>query len=153
MLSGTFAGAIAPDQEPAQRMPIIIARVTLQGLGWMVAFLMYAMYLHRLMQYGLPAPNLRPGMFIAVGPPSFTGLALIGLSNALPNDYGYFSKYPIAIPILQPLADFMAIFLWALAFWFFCQALISVIDGLRKMQFHLVWWALVSQMLGSPWLR
>lgn len=148
MLSGTFASLIAPDQPPAQRMPIIVAGVTFQGLGWMVSFLMYAAYVHRLMQFGLPAPNLRPGMFIAVGPPSFTGLALIGLGNALPRDYGYFVTHPLAIEILPVVALFTALFLWTLSFWFFCISLISVLAGLRHMTFHLVWWALVFPNVG-----
>lgn len=66
MLCGTFASTIAESQPPVQRMAIIVGGVAFQGLGWTVSFLMYAVYMHRLMQYGLPAPNLRPGMFIAV---------------------------------------------------------------------------------------
>lgn len=36
----------------------------------------------------LLGPDLGPGMFIAVGPPSFTGLAIIGMSSATREDYG-----------------------------------------------------------------
>lgn len=90
MLCGTIASIIAPSQPSNQRLAIIIAGLTFQGLGMMVSTLMYATWVVRLMQNGLPAPDLRPGMFIAVGPPSFTGLALIGMSNSLPEDYGYF---------------------------------------------------------------
>lgn len=129
-------------------MPILVAGVTFQGLGWMVSFLMYAVYVHRLMQFGLPAPNLRPGMFIAVGPPSFAGLALIGLSNSLPKGYGYFATHPMAIEVLPILALWFAIFLWTLGFWFFCISVISVLTGVRKMTFHLVWWALVFPNVG-----
>ncbi|MGI4851009.1 MAG: tellurite-resistance/dicarboxylate transporter family protein [Janthinobacterium lividum] len=147
MLCGTLASLIASSQPPVQRAPIIVAGVTLQGLGWMVSFLMYAIYLGRLMQYGLPAPNLRPGMFIAVGPPSFTGLALIGLSNSLPQT-AYFATHPSAPEVLRIVALFMAIFLWTLAFWFFCITVISVLIGIRKMSFHLVWWAFVFPNVG-----
>jgi tellurite resistance protein TehA-like permease len=70
MIGGTLAQLIAPTQTSAQRLPIIVAGVAFQGLGWMVAFLMYAAYVHRLMGYGLPAPNLRPGM--SVYPDSFS---------------------------------------------------------------------------------
>ena len=142
MLSGTFASLISPTQPPVHRLPILVAGVTFQGLGWIVSFLMYAAYIHRLMQYGLPAPNLRPGMFISVGPPSFRGLALIGMSNALPEDYKYFATHPTAIETLQNLAVFTAIFLWSLSFWFFCISLLSVLAGAKRMSFHLVWWGL-----------
>ena len=126
-------------------LTIIICGITSLGLGWTVAFLMYALYLYRLTTMGLPAPNLRPGMFIAVGPPAFTGLALVNFGSALYNvtGYGYFNGRSEAIKILQTVADFIAIFLWAFAFWFFCITLIAVLSGSRSMSFHLVWWALV----------
>lgn len=148
MLCGTFASTISPSQPPAHRLPIIVAGVTLQGLGWMVAFLMYAVYVHRLMQFGLPAPNLRPGMFISVGPPSFTGLALIGMSQALPPNYGYFARHLASIETLQTMAVFVAVFLWTLSFWFFCISLLSVLLGARRMSFHLTSWALVFPNVG-----
>ena len=104
MLSGTFASQIASSQPAASATTIIIAGVTMQGLGWMVSFLMYSAYIQRLMQYGLPAPNMRPGMFIAVGPPSFTSLALLGMSQAIPSDYGYFAAHPGSTKTLQSMA-------------------------------------------------
>ncbi|KAK4609908.1 Malic acid transport protein [Fulvia fulva] len=132
----------------SQREAIIVAGITFQGLGWMVAFMVYAIYMHRLMQFGLPAPNLRPGMFIAVGPPSFTGLALIGLSQALHEDMGDFQARPGIIIVLQTMADFIAIFLWCLSLWFFCIAMLSVLGGVKKMTFHLAWWAFVFPNVG-----
>ncbi|KAI5364605.1 Putative transporter protein SLAC1/Mae1/ Ssu1/TehA [Septoria linicola] len=148
MLSGTLASLIAPDQPVTYKLPIIVAGVTMQGLGWMVSFMVYAIYMHRLMQFGLPAPDLRPGMFIAVGPPSFTGLALIGMSQALPADSQYFMERPGMIMILQSVADFIAIFLWTLSFWFFSITVLSVLAGARRMSFHLVWWAFVFPNVG-----
>lgn len=126
-------------------LTIIIAGITSLGLGWMVAFLMYAIFLHRLMQFGLPAPNLRPGMFITVGPPTFAGLALINFGNALPiaEDVGYFASNDAAIEILHTMGDFIAIFLWLFGAWFFCVTLLAVVAGIRQMSFHLIWWALV----------
>lgn len=137
MLSGTFASAIAANQPPSHRMNIIMAGVTFQGLGWMVAFLMFAVYLHRLIQYGLPAPNLRPGMFISAGPPSFTALALIGMAQSLPPEATFFQNHPTAIENLQILTAFLGVFLWTLAFWFFCISLLAVLNGAREMCFHL----------------
>ncbi|KAK5168072.1 uncharacterized protein LTR77_006640 [Saxophila tyrrhenica] len=148
MIGGTLANLIAPEQNPTQRMAIIVAGVSFQGLGWMVAFLMYAAYIQRLMAYGLPAPNLRPGMMISVGPPSFTGLALIGLSQALPPTQSFFATRPFAVQDLQAMALFAGIFLWVLAFWFFCITTISVMMGIREMSFHLIWWGLVFPNVG-----
>jgi C4-dicarboxylate transporter/malic acid transport protein len=148
MFSGTIASLIAPDQPPEQRLPIIIAGVTFQGLGILVSMIMYPIYLGHLMVDGLPDIDLRPGMFIAVGPPSFTSLALIGMGNALPPNYSFFASHPIAIEVLQTVALFTACFLWSLGFWFFCISLISTAGGIPKMTFHLTWWAFVFPNLG-----
>lgn len=51
---------------------MIVAGLTAQGLGMLVSLLMYACYLRRMVQFGLPSPHSRPAMFIAVGPPGFT---------------------------------------------------------------------------------
>lgn len=108
MLAGTFASQIASTQPPQHQAAIIIGGVTMQGLGWMVSFLMYGVYITRLMQAGLPEPNLRPVMFIAVGPPSFTGLALIGMSQDIPADYGAFAANPGMADMLKQLALMIA---------------------------------------------
>ncbi len=148
MISGTLAQIVAPEQPPAARLAIIVAGISFQGLGWMVAFIMYAAYLHRLMEFGLPAPNLRPGMFISVGPPGFTCVALMGLSGALPEDHGYFASHPAAIETLQTVALFASMFLWMLAFWFFCVSACAVLLGVREMSFHLIWWSLIFPNVG-----
>jgi C4-dicarboxylate transporter/malic acid transport protein len=108
MLTGTFASQIVKTQPAQHQATIIVAGITMQGLGWMVSFLMYAVYITRLMEYGLPAPKLRPGMFIAVGPPSFTGLALIGISTSVPTGYGVFAANPGMAEVMKELALLIA---------------------------------------------
>lgn len=81
MLCGTLASVTAGTQPAHHGIPIIIPGVTFQGVGFIVEVFMYGNYVSRLMLYGLPSLNTRPGMFIAVGPPSFTALALIGMAN------------------------------------------------------------------------
>jgi tellurite resistance protein TehA-like permease len=103
------------------------------------------------MSYGLPQKNARPGMFIAVGPPSFTALALIGLSNEavrlFPSD---FISTSINVPeVLRVMALFTAIFLWLVSFWFFGTSFIATILGIREgISFHLTWWALIFPNVG-----
>jgi tellurite resistance protein TehA-like permease len=118
MLTGTLASILAGDQP---------------------AVMLYTLCLVRLFEYGLPPPNARPGMFICVGPPGFTALAIIGMSNALPEDYGYFATYPGAATALKAMALFTAIFIWMIGFWWFCIALISTLQGVRKIRFTLTW--------------
>ena len=97
------------------------------------------------MEFGLPKPDLRPGMFITVGPPCFTATALISPSNSLPLVVGesYFSDNKPAIDVLSTVATFVGIFLWTFGFWFFCVTLTAVLIGAKSMEFHLIWWAMV----------
>ncbi|RDW84511.1 hypothetical protein BP6252_02101 [Coleophoma cylindrospora] len=154
MLAGTVASAISRSQSPEHALPIMIAGLTFQGLGFFVSCFMYANYVGRLMTAGLPSPNTRPGMFIAVGPPSFTGLALVGISSSA---YRVFPSYTSISLVEHPswIADILrvgalgsAILLWTLAFWFFCISLVSVLGGLKTMTFHLSWWSFVFPNVG-----
>lgn len=117
MLTGTLASIVASNQPPEQRMPVIVAGVASQGLGWTMAVMVYAVMIVRLFEYGLPPPKSRPGMFICVGPPGFTVLSLIGMSKALPEGYGYFARNTTAVPALQAMALFTGIFIWMIGFW------------------------------------
>lgn len=68
LVTGILAAKIAGDQPQWSAIQIIVAGLMGQGLGWMLALFIYAVYLSRLIQHKLPAPSKRPGMFIAVGP-------------------------------------------------------------------------------------
>ncbi|KAF2116456.1 voltage-dependent anion channel [Lophiotrema nucula] len=148
MLTGSVASAISASQPFDQRLPIIVAGVAYQGLGFLISLIMMALYLSRLMADGLPDAHLRPGMFMAVGPPSFTALALMGLANNLPRGYDYFADNPLAIDVLQPLALVFSIFLWMFAFFFFCIAAVACIQGWKELPFSLICWAFVFPNTG-----
>ena len=148
MLSGTIASVIAADQPPRSAIPIIVAGVTFQGLGFSISCMMYAHYIGRLMESGLPHRDHRPGLFICVGPPSFTALALIGMAKGLPEDFK-------ALPgetandgrVLELLAITAGAFLWALSLWFFCIGAVAVIRE-PPAKFRLNWWAMVFPNTG-----
>ncbi|KAJ3527108.1 hypothetical protein NM208_g10869 [Fusarium decemcellulare] len=150
MLTGTLASSIMPSQSPEHRMPILVAGVTYQGLGWIVASLVYPLYLGRLMQDGLPAPAMRPGMFIAVGPAGYTSVALIGMASSIPEGYGYFATYPMAPQVLQIMALWVSIFIWCIAFWFFAFSLLAVLASAIKwkLRYSMTWWAFVFPNVG-----
>lgn len=110
---------------------------------------MFAILIQRLMQHGLPAPNLRPGLFIAVGAPSFAAIALITITFGFPPGFHYFAtRSPSVLPTNHSLAGFIAIFLWGLAFWLFCIALVSNLAGIRHMSFHVLWYGLIIPNVG-----
>jgi C4-dicarboxylate transporter/malic acid transport protein len=156
MLSGTIASVIASDQPPKHALPILVAGLTFQGLGIMVSIFMYANLIGRLMADGLPDSRTRPGMFIAVGPPSFTALAFLGMSKATSS---IFPSYTTITSVTNPdiissvfriMALATAIFLWSLALWFFAISVISTLQVARdeEMYFHLSWWAMVFPNVG-----
>lgn len=148
MLSGTIAAIGSADQPPDQAMPMIVAGLTAQGLGMLMSLLMYACYIRRMIQFGLPSPHSRPGMFIAVGPPGFTALALIGLAKDYPSHYNYFGADDMTSQILQVVATMTGIFIWSLALWFFCIALLSCLQTWREMPFSVGWYAFVFPNVG-----
>lgn len=148
MLSGTIATIGSADQPPDHAMPMIVAGLTAQGLGMLVSLLMYACYIRRMIQFGLPSPHSRPGMFIAVGPPGFTALALIGLAKDYPSHYNYFGADDMTSQILQVMATMTAIFIWSLALWFFCIALVACLQTCRDMPFSMSWYAFVFPNVG-----
>lgn len=154
MLAGTIAAFDSPTQTPDRALSILCAGLAAQGLGFLVSIFMYATYLSRLMVYGLPAQ--RPGMFIAVGPPSFTCAALVSMANDVPRifaDAAVLDGGTLASPAV--LADgvrlaslYCSVFLWGLSFWFFASALSAVVAGMPDRKFHLSWWSFVFPNVG-----
>lgn len=149
MLSGTIASVIAERQPDKSAIPIVAAGLTFQGLGFCISFMMYSHYIGRLMESGLPNREHRPGMFICVGPPAFTALALIGMARGLPPTFEVMGNEDTEGDgrMIEILALAAGAFLWALSFWFFCIALIAVIRS-RPTAFHLSWWAMVFPNTG-----
>lgn len=68
LVLGPLAAKLAASQPVSSAVPMIMAGLLFNGLGWMIAFLMYGLYVARLVAHELPAPPKRPGMFVAVGP-------------------------------------------------------------------------------------
>ncbi|KAK7953929.1 hypothetical protein PG996_014815 [Apiospora saccharicola] len=148
MLSGTIASAGAAHQPPEHAVPMIVAGLTAQGLGMLVSLCMYALYCARMIEYGFPATQSRPGMFIAVGPPSFTALALIGMAKNFPTVQGYWGDAETTVQVLEVLATVTGIFIWSLSFWFWCISTLACLQVWRQLKFSLSWWAFVFPNVG-----
>lgn len=95
-------------------------------------------------------------MMIAVGPPSFTALAFIGMAQDVTLTK-IFPNYTVLTGVtdqalisdfLQISAILIAIFLWTLAFWFFSIALVAIIEAIPRNDFHLNWYAYVFPNVG-----
>ncbi|EQL01867.1 C4-dicarboxylate transporter/malic acid transport protein [Ophiocordyceps sinensis CO18] len=148
MLSGTIASVIADTQPDIAAVPILVAGLTCQGLGFSVAVLMYAHMVGRLMQSGLPNREHRPGLFMCVGPPAFTALAVIGMAKGLPAVAGPVpGSLFLDAGVIRTIAVIVAVFLWALSFWWFGIALVAVVQAPPR-YFHLGWWAMVFPNTG-----
>lgn len=140
MLTGTIASVISDTQPDQASVAIVYSGLACQGLGISVSFLMYAHMVGRLMQTGLPNREHRPGLFMNVGPPSFTALALIGMSKGLPENFDFDSNGVMDINVVRQVALLAGVYLWGLALWWFGVALVAVLLK-RPVYFHLGWWA------------
>lgn len=149
MLSGTIAATGIAHQPHQYAMPMLFAGLTAQGLGMLVSMCMYASYIRRMINFGFPSPESRPGMFIAVGPPSFTALAIIELAENWPSGYHYFGPDDaVTAQVVRILALMTAVFIWSLSFWFWAISVVSCVAVYRSFHFHLNWWAFVFPNVG-----
>lgn len=87
-------------------------------------------------------------MYLGVGPPAFTAVAIIKLAAAIPDHYSYFEANDGSTFVLQTMAVFIGIFFWAYAFWFFTLATIACLVTVHRMSFHLTWYAFVFPNCG-----
>ncbi|KAL2801211.1 voltage-dependent anion channel [Aspergillus keveii] len=173
MLSGTIASVLAANQPAHHAVPILVAGVTLQGFGFIMSLFVYAEYFYRMNKDGLPEAKERPELFIAVGPWSFTALAVIGMANGavqkVPVDWlisstssssgssssqSLESISPTTAKVALILASLFGIFLWFLAFYSLCIGILStfslcrVFGGEGVPPMSLPWWSMVFPNTG-----
>ncbi|KAF2725751.1 hypothetical protein K431DRAFT_259392 [Polychaeton citri CBS 116435] len=151
LVVGTMAGTMIPSQPKEQALDMWIGAVMLQGLAWIVALMMYSMYMQRLMTSSLPMPPTRPGMYVSVGPAGYTSAALLSLGTQAPNvlPANIFETSNVADgEIVKVVGIISGIFIIIFAFWFFCISTVAVVSGIRKMKFTLNWWAFVFPNAG-----
>ncbi|KFA69031.1 hypothetical protein S40285_08457 [Stachybotrys chlorohalonatus IBT 40285] len=151
LVTGTLAGTVAQAQPQWSAVQIIIAGLTGQGLGWMLALFIYVVYLTRLIHHNLPEPSKRPGMYIAVGPAAFTSSGLVSLGNqaqsAIPSGFLGIESIPVG-DLWLGLSVAAALFLWLMAIWFSALATLSVVRQARRMTFTPSWWSFVFPNVG-----
>ncbi|OOF96883.1 hypothetical protein ASPCADRAFT_145705 [Aspergillus carbonarius ITEM 5010] len=154
MLSGTMAGLLASNQAPAQAVPMLVGGTTMQGLGFLMFLVILVQSLGELATDGLPTPAVRPEMFIAVGPPSFTIIAMVSMAAAagekLPDHYISAATSVRTADVLLIVTVAASVFLWALAFFLFCLAALSMLEALwhRTIRFETLWWCMVFPITG-----
>ncbi|KAK7887697.1 hypothetical protein LTR67_009600 [Exophiala xenobiotica] len=132
---------------------VIIAGFTIQGIGFLVSLTIYSAFVYRLMTQKLPPEPLRPGMFVSVGPSAFTVSGTIGMAHNLQrviasSPTSRFMDVPglMASRILRLCANWMSLWLWGLAWWFFFISLLSNAECLRadhRMPFAMTWFSFI----------
>lgn len=151
LVVGVLAANIAETQPPDSAIQILIAGICGQGLGWILAFFIYTVYLTRLINSSMPAASVRPGMYVSVGPAAYTCAGLLSLGKQaktiVPEGYLGITSFPVGDMWLA-LSVPAALFLWLLAVWFSALSSLSVLRGARKMSFSLQWWAFVFPNAG-----
>ncbi|KAI4181396.1 MAG: hypothetical protein LQ346_006792 [Caloplaca aetnensis] len=120
LIIGPHAAQLAKTLPQADALNVIVGGFTLQGIGFLVAFMIYASFIYRLMTQKLPAAASRPGMFVSVGPCGFTVAAVLGMADALARnvDPGFMGDGPLASMVARVVANWAGLWLWGLALWF-----------------------------------
>ncbi|KAF2648806.1 C4-dicarboxylate transporter/malic acid transport protein-like protein [Lophiostoma macrostomum CBS 122681] len=151
LVLGPLAAVLLYSQPQDRGLRILIGGITFQGLGWCVAFIMYTIYVTRLVNSELPEPGKRPGMYVAVGPAAYTANTLVALGvqapKYIPPEFLGITSIPVG-DIWKAIGVPAGIFLWLLAFWFSALSTVSVAKSARDMSFSLNWWAFVFPNAG-----
>lgn len=123
LVIGPHAGVLASKLNDLAALDIIIGGFVFQGIGFMVSLMIYAAFIYRLMTQKLPQESLRPGMFISIGPSGFTvaGVVMMGQSmpRVVPPNFMGEGMGELAGKVSLIVANWMGLWLWGLAIWFF----------------------------------
>lgn len=82
LITAPFAGNLINSSVKAghtstlNALPIAMAAVAVQGMGFCLSFMILAAFVYRLMTQKLPRDMQRPGVFISIGPSAFTAAGL-----------------------------------------------------------------------------
>ncbi|KAF2269449.1 hypothetical protein CC78DRAFT_550838 [Lojkania enalia] len=151
LVVGPMAGTMIPSQPSQAGWNMWIGAVMLQGLAWIVAYMMYGMYTQRLMSSSLPTPPTRPGMYVSVGPAGYTAAGLISLGtrapSVVPPDIFTSSNLPDG-QICKVVLIVAGLFVILFAYWYFFISSVAVISAVRRMSFTLNWWAFIFPNAG-----
>ncbi|KAF1830700.1 hypothetical protein BDW02DRAFT_572764 [Decorospora gaudefroyi] len=150
LIIGPHAGNLAPKvQDPEIALTIILTGFVIQGIGFLVSLMIYAAFIYRLMTQKLPKESLRPGMFISVGPSGFTiaGIIMMGqqLPEVVPADFMGEANGELAGKVGMICANFVGLWLWGLALWFFFVSVGAHYSCARrgKMDFAMTWYSFI----------
>ncbi|KAG0156442.1 C4-dicarboxylate transporter/malic acid transport protein, putative [Penicillium digitatum] len=147
LIIGPHAGILSAKLEPSRSLRVIIGGMTIQGVGFLVSLMVYSAFIYRLMTQKLPRENIRPGMFVSVGPSGFTVAGLVnmaaGAKRSFPADF--MGNGALAADVFKIVANFSCLWLWGLAIFFFIVASAAHWSaiGHGRMVFSMTWFSFV----------
>ena len=114
LIIGPHAAILSSFLPQAESLRIIVGGTIIQGVGFLVSMMVYSAFIYRLMTQKLPKENLRPGMFVSVGPSAFTVAAMVGMGGnawrAMPEHF--MGDGELAAKVVRILANFSGLWLW-----------------------------------------
>ena len=147
LIIGPHAGNLsARIRSPSKALDIIIGGFTIQGVGFLVSLTIYAAFVYRLMTQKLPRESIRPGMFVSVGPSAFTVSGVINMAasarKAIPAVY--MGDGQLTAQIITVVANWMALWLWGFALWWFFVSVGAHYACVRdRLPFAMTWFSFV----------
>ena len=114
LVVGPFAGFLASSLDETRALDIIIGGFICQGVGFLVSLMVYSAYIYRLYSQKLPRENLRPGMFVSVGPSAFSAAAIISMAASADRAFSpaFMGDGKLAAMIVKVVGNFAALWLW-----------------------------------------
>ncbi|EDN11241.1 TDT malic acid transporter [Histoplasma capsulatum] len=147
LIIGSHASVLSKSLSQRRSLDMIIGGTTIQGVGFLVSLTVYSAFIYRLMTQKLPKENLRPGMFVSVGPSAFTVAGLVGMANNTSRAFppGFMGDGRLAADVIRIVANFTALWLWGLAIFFFFIAVFAHWSavGRGRMIFSMTWYSFV----------
>ena len=100
--------------DETRTLDVMIAGFVCQGIGFLVSMTIYSAFIYRLMTQKLPQENVRPGMFVSVGPSGFTCVAVAGLASHAPAALSpdFMGDGKLAGSILHVVGSFASLWFW-----------------------------------------
>jgi tellurite resistance protein TehA-like permease len=148
ILVGVMAGGVADFLTEKQRFPVLIAGLVCSSMGFLISLPVAAIYFTRLFTAGFPDPDTRPGMMIAVGPPTYAPLAWLKLAAAIPKDYAAFATFSVATEVVQIMAFILSLAVFGMGIFFLLMAFCAIIRRSHQMRFHLTWYGFIFPNVG-----
>jgi tellurite resistance protein TehA-like permease len=148
LIIGPHAGNLAPKiSDPYKALNVILSGYVIQGIGFLVSLMIYSAFLYRLMTQKLPKESLRPGMFISVGPSGFTIAGIVTMGQQLPKivPADFMGDGELAGKVSMICANWMGLWLWGLALWFFFVSVGAHWSCATKgkMDFAMTWYSFI----------